>query len=256
MADTQSVISDVKLFIERLKKELPEVFSTPSGPAEGNGPAPENRVLYNGDLYQARMYLTPDQEEGVAFDGEIFHVYLQSKTADPSALVTQWLRDKAGETLRQKTQQWAEKMGVEYNNITIKDQRTLWASCSGKKNINYSYRIIKMPLAVQDYLIVHELSHLVHMNHGQEYWQLVAQYCPDYNHHRKWLNENKGSIFADVELTYREEEEDKPAAQTPAQEEQPAQGASSPETEQTPAQEAPQANESPTQGQAAKEEQN
>lgn len=204
MADTQSVISDVKLFIERLKKELPEVFSNTSGPAEAAGPASDNRVLYNGNLYEARMYITPDQEEGVAFDGEIFHIYLQSKTADPSALVTQWLRNKAGETLRQKTQQWAEKMGVEYNNITIKDQRTLWASCSGKKNINYSYRIIKMPLAVQDYLIVHELSHLVHMNHGQEYWQLVAQYCPDYNHHRKWLNENKGSIFAEVELMYKE----------------------------------------------------
>ena len=237
MADTQSVISDVKLFIERLKKELPEVFSNPSGPAEASSSAPENRVLYNGDLYEARMYLTPDQEEGVAFDGEIFHIYLRSKDADPSALVTQWLRDKAGETLRQKTQQWAEKMGVEYNNITIKDQRTLWASCSGKKNINYSYRIIKMPLAVQDYLIVHELSHLVHMNHGQEYWQLVAQYCPDYNHHRKWLNENKGSIFAEVELTYKEEPPEEPqtaeAAETAATQAK-AQGTEVPATEAAP----------------------
>lgn len=205
MADTQSVISDVKLFLERLKKELPEVFSAQdkSAPADGSAaPQNGNRVLYNGDLYEARMYLTPDQEEGVAFDGNVFHVYLHETSSDPAALVTQWLKDKAGETLRAKTKEWADKIGVEFNNIVIKDQRTLWASCSGKKNINYSYRIVKMPLAVQDYLMVHELCHLVHMNHGQEYWRLVAQYCPDYNHHRKWLNENKGSIFADVELTY------------------------------------------------------
>lgn len=204
MADTQSVISDVKLFLERLKKELPEVFST-QDQASGSAAAPEqtaNRVLYNGDLWQARMYLTPDQEEGVAFDGSVFHIYMKDASSDPSALVTQWLKDKAGDTLRTKTKEWADKMGVEFNNIVIKDQRTLWASCSGKKNINYSYRIIKMPLAVQDYLMVHELCHLVHMNHGQEYWQLVAQYCPDYQHHRRWLNDNKGSIFADVELTY------------------------------------------------------
>ncbi|WP_428081044.1 M48 family metallopeptidase [Candidatus Avelusimicrobium alvi] len=211
MADTQSVISDVKLFIERLKKELPEVFGKPDAAAASSGapetPAEGNKVLYNGDLFEARMYLTPDQEEGVAFDGTVFHVYLQSKESDPAALVTAWLRAKANETLKAKTKEWADKIGVEFNNIVIKDQRTCWASCSGKKNINYSYRIVKMPLAVQDYLMVHELCHLVHMNHGQEYWELVAQFCPDYKHHRRWLNDNKGSIFADVELTYREEPE-------------------------------------------------
>ena len=207
MADTQSVVSDVKLFIERLKKELPEVFGGADAQA-GKDAAPaagENKVLYNGDFKEARMYLTPDQEEGVAFDGTVFHIYLKEKTSDPSALVTAWLRNKANETLKAKTKEWADKIGVEFNNIVIKDQRTCWASCSGKKNINYSYRIVKMPLAVQDYLMVHELCHLVHMNHGREYWELVAQFCPDYKLHRRWLNENKGSIFAEVELTYKEE---------------------------------------------------
>lgn len=220
MADTQSVISDVKLFLERLKKELPEVFSAQDAAAQANGAekslaSGSNRVLYNGDLWESRMYLTPDQEEGVAFDGQVFHIYVHGPESDPAALVTQWLRDKAGDTLRARTKEWADKMGVEFNNIVIKDQRTLWASCSGKKNINYSYRIVKMPLAVQDYLIVHELCHLVHMNHGPEYWQMVGQFCPDYTHHRKWLNDNKDSIFADVELTYKEYQEEEPApAQT------------------------------------------
>lgn len=216
MADTQSVISDVKLFLERLKKELPEVFSGKNAAQDGAQPAEQNKVLYNGNLYEARMYLTPDQEAGVAFDGTVFHIYLRSEQDAPADLVTQWLKDKAGEVLRTKTRQWANKMGVEYNNIFIKDQRTLWASCSGKKNINYSYRIIKMPPAVQDYLMVHELAHLVHMNHGQAYWQLVAQYSPDYNLHRKWLNENKGSIFAEVELAYQAPAEENDAEEIQA----------------------------------------
>lgn len=242
MADTQSVISDVKLFIERLKKELPEVFGQPDAKpgtaAADTASAPgDNKVLYNGDLFEARMYVTPDQEEGVAFDGTVFHIYLQAKSSDPSALVTSWLREKANETLKAKTKEWAEKIGVEFNNIVIKDQKTCWASCSGKKNINYSYRIVKMPLAVQDYLMVHELCHLVHMNHGQEYWQLVAQFSPDYKNHRRWLNENKGSIFAEVEIAYHEEAEEtgketadaapqhatqNPPAETPADSQEPA----------------------------------
>ena len=209
MADTQSVVSDVKLFLEKLKQDLPEIF----GPEQKNGEktaapaensAAQNRVLYNGDLYEARMYLTPDQEPGVAFDGSVFHVYLQTKEDNPKALVTDWLHQKADDILKARTQQWAEKIGVEYNRIVLKDQKTLWASCSGKKNINYSYRIIKMPPAVQDYLMVHELCHLLHMNHGPEYWQLVGQFCPDYKNHRRWLNEHKDAVFAEEKLVFTE----------------------------------------------------
>ncbi len=209
MADTQSVVSDVKLFLEKLKQEMPEIFGpqtkTDGETTPAENAAPQNRVLYNGDLFEARIYLTPDQEPGVAFDGTVFHIYLQTKDDNPGALVTDWLHKKADEVLKKRTQEWAEKIGVEYNRIVLKDQKTLWASCSGKKNINYSYRIIKMPPAVQDYLMVHELCHLVHMNHGPEYWQLVEQFCPDYKNHRRWLNEHKDAVFADEKLTYSEE---------------------------------------------------
>ena len=141
MSDTQSVVSDVKLFLEKLKQEMPEIFGptqkTDGQPAPADAAAtpavPQNRVLYNGDLFEARVYLTPDQDEGVTFDGTVFHIYLQTKEADPAALVTAWLRQKADEVLKARTKEWAEKIGVEYNNIVLKDQKTLWASCSGKK---------------------------------------------------------------------------------------------------------------------------
>lgn len=210
MSDTQSVISDVKLFIERLKKEMPEVF----GGAEENAETEAGKILYEGALYPARVHLTPDQEEGVEFNGQAFDVYIQTPQADPNALAERWLREKAGEVLREQTAQWAQKMGVQYNNITVKNQQSLWASCSAKKNINYTYHIIKMPTAIRDYLIVHELSHLVHMNHGAEYWQLVAQYCPEYKAHRRWLNDNRGAVFAALDLKYTPQE-DAPAQEPP-----------------------------------------
>lgn len=201
MSDTQSVISDVKLFIERLKQEMPEVFG---GPQE-NSQTQTGKILYEGKLYPVRIHITPDQEEGVDFSGEFFNIYLQTPQADPNALVENWLRQKAAEVLQAQTAQWAEKMGVQFNNVVIKDQQTLWASCSAKKNINYTYRLIKMPPAIRDYLIIHELAHLVHMNHGAEYWQLVGQYCPDYKNHRRWLNENRGAVFAELNLKYTPE---------------------------------------------------
>ena len=235
MSDTQTVISDVKLFIERLKKELPEVFGGPTENAETEA----GKILYEGKLYPARIHVTPDQEEGVDFNGSAFDIYLQTPQADANALADQWLRNKANEVLKAKTAEWAQKMGVEYNNITIKNQQSLWASCSAKKNINYTYHIIKMPTAIRDYLIVHELSHLVHMNHGAEYWQLVAQYCPDYKAHRRWLNDNRGAVFAALDLKYTPQADNAssaaPAAeQVPAPQEAQAQTGTQPQAEQTP----------------------
>lgn len=235
MSDTQTVISDVKLFIERLKKELPEVFGGPTENAETEA----GKILYEGKLYPARIHVTPDQEEGVDFNGNAFDIYLQTPQADANALADQWLRNKANEVLKAKTAEWAQKMGVEYNNITIKNQQSLWASCSAKKNINYTYHIIKMPTAIRDYLIVHELSHLVHMNHGAEYWQLVAQYCPDYKAHRRWLNDNRGAVFAALDLKYTPQADNASSAttaaeQAPAPQEAQAQTGTQPQAEQTP----------------------
>ena len=85
MSDTQTVISDVKLFIERLKKELPEVFGGPTENAETEA----GKILYEGKLYPARIHVTPDQEEGVDFNGSAFDIYLQAPQAD---VAPYWLK--------------------------------------------------------------------------------------------------------------------------------------------------------------------
>jgi predicted metal-dependent hydrolase len=69
---------------------------------------------------------------------------------------------------------------LQYNRLSIKNTRSRWGSCSSKKNLNFNYRIVFLPAELQDYLIVHELCHLAQMNHGQHFWNLVAEQVPNY----------------------------------------------------------------------------
>lgn len=70
--------------------------------------------------------------------------------------------------------------GYTYNRISIKNQKTCWGSCSRRANLNFNYKILFLPPAIQDYIIVHELCHLREFNHSPRFWELVARAVPNH----------------------------------------------------------------------------
>lgn len=71
--------------------------------------------------------------------------------------------------------------------VSVKNQKTCWGSCSRKGNLNFNYVLVLLPVPVADYVIVHELCHLVHFNHSRAFWELVARIVPGYRHLRAQL---------------------------------------------------------------------
>lgn len=69
---------------------------------------------------------------------------------------------------------------LEWKNISIKNTKTRWGSCSKKGNLNFNYKIILLPPELSDYIIIHELCHLGEFNHSKNFWKLVAKTCPNY----------------------------------------------------------------------------
>lgn len=210
--DIETTISDVKLFLEKLRLDLPEVFSSPVqeekqekdtsfAPAAG-------KVLYCGKLLNCTITLSDKIKEPIIIEenGEL-KIIINNPSENLPALAEKWIREQAKIILPKKIKETAEKMSVNFNNIFIKDQKTLWASCSSKNNLNFSYRILKTPPVVQDYLIVHELAHLIHFNHSAEFWAEVAKYVPDYKQQRKWLNANRYAVMADSDIKYTPQED-------------------------------------------------
>lgn len=85
---------------------------------------------------------------------------------------------------------FAPLTGGTFTRITIRDQKTRWGSCSAKGTLSFNWRLMLAPPAVLDYVVIHELCHLTHMNHSKAFWALVESACPDYRTHRKWLKDH------------------------------------------------------------------
>jgi len=90
----------------------------------------------------------------------------------------------------EKTKEFNSYYNFTFNTVRIKNQKTLWGSCSRKGNLNFNYKIICIPLRHAEYIIVHELCHLKEFNHSTRFWRLVAQTIPDYKEIRKQLRSN------------------------------------------------------------------
>ncbi|MDE2188165.1 MAG: M48 family metallopeptidase [Patescibacteria group bacterium] len=76
---------------------------------------------------------------------------------------------------------------MQYGKVAIRNQRSRWGSCSERRNLNFNYRLVRIPAHLADYVIVHELCHLVEFNHGQKFWQLVQKVIPDALERRREL---------------------------------------------------------------------
>ncbi len=99
-----------------------------------------------------------------------------------------WFKFKAEKLMVPRFKNLAK--GFNYKNIKLSNARTRYGSCNSKGNINLSWRLIFAPLYVIDYVIIHELVHIEHMNHSSQFWNKLEQTMPDYKLAKKWLKEN------------------------------------------------------------------
>lgn len=99
-------------------------------------------------------------------------------------------RSAARTQFEQRCAYYHQFTGGSYTSVTIRDQKTRWGSCSSRGTLSFNYRLIFAPPAVLDYVVVHELCHLTHMNHSKEFWNMVGSVMPDYQTHKRWLREH------------------------------------------------------------------
>ena len=121
---------------------------------------------------------------------EANQLFISASTFDSTLVyrgVESWYRKMAGFFLEDRVPYWAEQLGVTPKCIRVKNQRSLWGSCSKKANLNFNWRILLLSPETADYLIIHELAHLKELNHSGKFWDIVQTFCPDYKFHKAEL---------------------------------------------------------------------
>ncbi len=116
-----------------------------------------------------------------------------------TAAETAGLKKKAKQVLPERVAYWAPLIGVRPGRIAVRCQKTRWGSCSAKGNLNFNCLLMLAPGSVVDYIVVHELCHLKHMNHSRQFYAEIEKVLPDYRQHQQWLKENGEFLLAMVE---------------------------------------------------------
>ncbi|NHX37290.1 MULTISPECIES: M48 family metallopeptidase [Halolamina] len=121
-------------------------------------------------------------------------------TSIERALETLYRRN-ARQRFERRADYFAEQMGVGYEQIEVRNQRTKWGSCSSNGTLGLNWRLMMAPPEIVDYVVVHELAHLWEANHSSEFWSLVAEHDPEYEDHSEWLTENSARlVFSEDDL--------------------------------------------------------
>lgn len=134
----------------------------------------------------------PEARRGVWREAGAIHV---SGAAEhlPRRL-TDWFREEARRTIAPRAQAKAGEIGRSVTRVTIRDTRSRWASCSSRAALNFSWRLVMAPEPVLDYVVAHEVAHLVEMNHGPDFWAVVARLDPGHEAARRWLKRHGAAL--------------------------------------------------------------
>lgn len=164
-------------------------------------PHPPGKELVNGEsaLYLGRQYqieIVQDNSEEIRFEQRFL---IPAKlSAERKQVMRNWYMNKAREVILPRAKKFARNLGVEFNNAKIIENRYRWGSCTVKDNINFNWRLIKAPMYVVDYVIIHELAHLLEANHTPRFWNIVRAQCPKMDQARQWLLENGQILEEDI----------------------------------------------------------
>lgn len=153
---------------------------------------------YRGDSF--KLVWVVGKHKSVSIKERLLLISLTDRSKKPEAdraseSLKQWYRAQAKVHLEERVLFWSRCMSSNPNSIIIKDYKRRWGSCNQRGEVSLNWRLIFAEDRLIDYVVIHELAHLTHLNHSAKFWNLVSEYCPDWQSRREALQKCNGWVF-------------------------------------------------------------
>lgn len=164
-------------------------------------PPPRTHELVSGESFpylgrHYRLKVQQGHQVGVCLSGGYLKATIrpteqgEQRQARLQHYLQSWYRGRALERLQEKTSRYAQQIGVSPAGVTVRAFKARWGSCNSRGQLVFNWHIIKAPHSIVDYVVIHELCHLIHANHSKAFWHHVGHHDPAHLAHRLWLKQH------------------------------------------------------------------
>lgn len=163
----------------------------------------ENSVLYQGCRYPLVIHLSMRKRTVIHFS-EFFNAYVpqelnhERQIEQVKKVLIQWMRQELKNQVELLISQQGRKMQLFPRKISIKLLKSRWGSCSVNNDISINWLLLMAPVGVLEYVVVHELCHILEKNHSNKFWTLVEEHLPNYRIQRNWLKKYGSGLLVNA----------------------------------------------------------
>lgn len=149
----------------------------------------EERVLYLGNTYPVKVYQdTTIEQDYVVFDEKHINVYVkQVEDGRIKQALKRFYYQQCKAIVEKSVRSYQSNFKVKPRSIRISDSKTTWGTCDSQLQLTFNWKLAMAPIKVIDYVVVHEMCHMIHLNHDRSFWRLVGKISPDYKEQENWL---------------------------------------------------------------------
>jgi predicted metal-dependent hydrolase len=171
-----------------IQQKLKEMKGRTLGPMEkvyDNGES----FLYLGNSYPIQISQATDiKQDHVVFEGDWLHVYVKQLEDDRiQQALKRFYYQQCKALVEKSVQTHQSNFKLKPRSIRINDSKRTWGTCDSQRQLTFNWKLAMAPLTVIDYVVVHEMCHMVHLNHDRSFWRLVGKILPDYERRENWL---------------------------------------------------------------------
>ena len=171
-----------------IQGKMQEIRDRSLGPKEKNYDNGES-FLYLGNEYPIHISHDPDlTQDHAVFEGDMLHIKVkQLEDEKIKQALKRFYYQQCKALVEKSIQAHQSNFKAKPRSIRITDSKTTWGTCDSRLQLTFNWRLAMAPLKVIDYVVVHEMCHMVHLNHNRSFWRLVGKIIPDYEQRENWL---------------------------------------------------------------------